>query len=116
MLKERRHSTRVKCEIEAEIYSNIGEKYIGKGVVKNISVGGVGLLLDDSLLIHGEGVVLKFVLEKKKEVTVSGEVVYVKNEDEKFYYGIRLKGIDLLRKELLRKYIVAKTKEIKYTL
>jgi c-di-GMP-binding flagellar brake protein YcgR len=116
MLKERRISPRVKCEIGTEIYSNTDGKYIGRGVIENISTKGAGLLVDYSLLIHGEDVSLKFTLEKWGLICVSGEVIYVKNKDEKFYCGIKFKEVDFITKEYLRKYVVEKSKKVKYTL
>ncbi|MBN1384879.1 MAG: PilZ domain-containing protein [Elusimicrobia bacterium] len=86
---------------------NCGISY--KGLIKNISLGGIFVETENQLVI-GDGLTFTFLLSGKNRVKASGKIVWEYKNENSNYYGVQFTSIGFLSRFRLKRFINRKLK------
>ena len=102
-MKERRKYIRFEVPLKLEFIVSVPEKCVPKGIIKDFSREGAGLVLYDCNAEQGDDVQLKlYVPRRRNPVPVSGEIVWREYNGTVWEVGILIKDIDrVVKSEIL---------------
>ncbi|OGS21454.1 MAG: hypothetical protein A2252_06990 [Elusimicrobia bacterium RIFOXYA2_FULL_39_19] len=91
----------VKITAPISISSNQGDFY---GILVNISIGGMGVELNEKLQLQSIHV-FSFTLNHKYEIKLKGQVKWFLQKDKAYLHGIEFTKIGFFTKLKLKKYL-----------
>ncbi|MDD5688566.1 MAG: PilZ domain-containing protein [Elusimicrobia bacterium] len=111
MVVEQRKYPRVGYVASVDILPTSDRKVLYKGLIKNISLGGIAVETERDLLMGGE-FKFYFLLPSKISIKVVGNVVWEYKDKSSNFYGVQFRTVGLISKFKLKRFIDNKLKSV----
>jgi hypothetical protein len=112
MMEEKRKHPRVVYTANVDILPTANRRILYKGLIKNISLGGIAVETERDLLVGSEHKV-SFFLPDKKNIKAVGNIVWEYKDKHSNYYGVQFKSLGFFHKLKLKWFISKKLKSEK---
>ena len=110
MFAEQRKHPRVSYIASVDILITAIQRVLYKGLIKNISIGGLAFETEVELKIGDECAFL-FYLPSQKSIKVIGHIVWEFKDKNSFFYGVQFSKIGFISKFVLKQFIYNKLRE-----
>ncbi len=103
--KERRKSPRILVKVNLQLWEDEKAENRAKGFVKNISLDGMSIVTDVHYPVDSD-LVLSLALPDDLKMNIYGKIVWMREIEDLFRYGVKFIELDLREKPKLYKFIL----------
>ncbi|OGS46565.1 MAG: hypothetical protein A2539_01670 [Elusimicrobia bacterium RIFOXYD2_FULL_34_15] len=110
MFAEQRKHQRVSYNAGVDILVITIQRTLYKGLIKNISLGGLAVETEAAIGI-GDECKFSFLLPSKKNIKAVGHIVWEYKDKNSYFYGVQFSKIGFISKFILKHFIENKLEE-----
>jgi c-di-GMP-binding flagellar brake protein YcgR len=103
--KERRGSPRILVKVNLQLWEDEKTEKRAKGFVKNISLEGMSIVTDVHYPVDSD-LVLSLALPDDLKMNIYGKIVWMREIEDLYRYGVKFTELDLREKPKLYRFIL----------